>query len=161
MRGGKIHQWLGDHLLSPHLWLFHRGPVARSLLIGLIICTSPFFGLHIITAMLLAMLLRANIPLTFGLQWLTNWFTVPIYYSLAYAFGCRLLGQEILPTGGWSRILDHPDLLSIFPPLFLGCTVIGVSSGLIGYALVYLFWKRPEIPPSSDLDPGQDTSRIL
>jgi uncharacterized protein (DUF2062 family) len=115
-----VHRWLGDHLLSKHLWVFHRGPMARGWLIGCIICTSPFFGLHLITAVLLAMVFRANIPLTFFIQWSTNVFTVPVYYSLAYAFGCRLLGTKMIFVDGWAKVLAHPDLLSIFPPLFLG-----------------------------------------
>jgi hypothetical protein len=100
LKGGRVHRWLGDHLLSKHLWVFHRGPMARGWLIGCIICTSPFFGLHLITAVLLAMVFRANIPLTFFIQWSTNVFTVPVYYSLAYAFGCRLLGTKMIFVDG-------------------------------------------------------------
>jgi uncharacterized protein (DUF2062 family) len=162
LKGGRVHRWLGDHLLSKHLWVFHRGPMARGWLIGCIICTSPFFGLHLITAVLLAMVFRANIPLTFFIQWSTNVFTVPVYYSLAYAFGCRLLGTKMIFVDGWAKVLAHPDLLSIFPPLFLGCTIIGLTLGMSGYGLIYLFWKKPPPPRSLDeIEPERDESRLF
>jgi len=160
LKGGRFHRWLGDHLLSAHLWVFHRGPVARGWLIGCMICTSPFFGLHLISAILLAMVFRANIPLTFLLQWATNMITIPVYYPLAYALGCWLLGQEMIVVGGWGGVLTHPDLLMIFPSLFLGCTVVGAVSGLGGYAMIYAFWRK-RAPVSGQIGAEDDTSRVV
>ena len=41
---GKVGKWLGRHGIHPDLWSFHRGPVARGFVAGILAGTSPFPG---------------------------------------------------------------------------------------------------------------------
>ncbi len=161
LRGGFLHGWLGDHLLGKELWLLRRDPVARACGIGLLVALSPFFGLHILISTPLAVVFRANVPVTFAIQWLTNVFTAPLYYTGAYWFGCRLLGISSHRTQWIGEICENfwdyfflrkqvhhlPGageklFAEVFWPLFLGCLALGVIFAALAYALVKLLWRE-------------------
>ncbi|MDR1192480.1 MAG: DUF2062 domain-containing protein [Verrucomicrobiales bacterium] len=160
LRGGWMHGWLGDCLLEKKLWLPRRNAVARAGCIGLLVALSPFFGLHTIISTFLAIVFRANIPLTFAIQWVTNVFTAPFYYAGAYLFGCWVLRIPSRHLGiiknicenFWDYFLlrkhfhhDGGSVEHIFAeavwPLFLGCTLLGIICGVTTYLLVKWLWR--------------------
>jgi len=163
LRGGFLHGWLGDHLLNKELWRLRKDPVARACFIGFLVSLSPFFGLHIVISTILAIIFRANIPISFTIQWLTNVFTAPFYYTGAYLVGCWMLG---IPGKRAEWIKDICDnfwdyfLLRkayhhmpgsterIFTeavwPLLLGCTVLGLFFAVLAYLLVKILWREKQ-----------------
>ncbi|MEZ5405330.1 MAG: DUF2062 domain-containing protein [Verrucomicrobiia bacterium] len=139
LRGGFLHRCFGDNLFLKSSWAWRKKPVARAWVIGCLISTSPFFGFHLIAGLTLALLLRANLPTTIILLFTTNPLTAPIFYSFAYALGCLLLNRPLttLSFGGNFTWLWQAGF-----PLFLGCSIIGLISGLGGYFLIQTFWKE-------------------
>lgn len=144
LRRSKLHYWLGDHFLSKKLWTFQRDPVAKAFLIGSITAFSPFLGIQVLISVLLCIYFRANVPIAFALQWITNPVTMGIYYPLACIFGAKLLGKEEPAhftieglLSNWSQMLQDVGLA-----LFVGCSFIGLSVGLTSYVLVLLLWKK-------------------
>ena len=113
-------------------------------------------GLHLLVAMPLALIFRANSPITFAIQMLTNIFTIVIYFPAAYLLGCFMMNEdpaphyhqltEVICHADFSMLLSR-DLLPILWPLLIGCTVIGFVAGALGYILVMAFWPgaRPKI----------------
>ncbi|MDR0533071.1 MAG: DUF2062 domain-containing protein [Verrucomicrobiales bacterium] len=164
LRGGFLHGWLGDHLLSKELWRLRKDPVARACFIGFLVSLSPFFGFHILISTILAIVFRANIPVSFTIQWLTNVFTAPFYYTGAYLAGCwmlRLPGDrtEVIKDicdNFWDYFLlrgTHHSFHSterIFAeavwPLLLGCTALGLLFAVVSYALVKCLWRDRRQP---------------
>jgi uncharacterized protein (DUF2062 family) len=161
LRGGLLHGWLGDHLLSKELWRLRKDPVARACCIGFLVALSPFFGFHILISTAFAMIFRANIPVTFTIQWLTNVFTAPFYYTGAYLFGCWVLGIpgkraaiiNDICDNFWDYFLlkKHFHHVSgsgekIFTeavwPLFLGCTLLGIIFAVLTYLSVKMLWRE-------------------
>ena len=155
IQAGRVGKWLGKHGVNPDLWSFRRGPVARAMVAGLLPATSPLLGLHHVLAVVLAVLLRANVPTAVVLQAANNPLTIPIYYTMAYQVGEVLLGR---PANYETHIaekikkLDETDgiraklrmlaeeLAMVAVPLMVGCTVIGVVVSVAGYGLIYAIW---------------------
>ncbi|MDR2462498.1 MAG: DUF2062 domain-containing protein [Verrucomicrobiales bacterium] len=161
LRNSWLHGWLGDCLLDRELWLLRKNSTARACCIGLLVAASPFFGLHTVIATFFAVVFRANIPLTFSVQWLTNVFTAPFYYAGAYLFGCwvlRIPSRHLaiirdICENFWDYFLlkkhfhhagvpvEHIFAEAVWP-LFLGCTLLGVIFGVGSYLLVRLAWRQ-------------------
>jgi uncharacterized protein len=155
MRGGRLHRWLGDSFFHKELWLFEKESVARALFLGCLIGCSPLIGAHVFISCFLAIPFRANLPLTFALQWMTNPFTIPLYYPAAFLLGCRVLGFRPEGFGSWRETLmeitrfhfgglavEMGELGKIIAALFTGCLLVGLILGLTGYAATHLFWRK-------------------
>ncbi|MDX6767198.1 MAG: DUF2062 domain-containing protein [Candidatus Methylacidiphilales bacterium] len=162
LRGGRLHRWFGDHLFNPHLWMLEREGVSRAMFWGLLICLSPFFGLHFILGIAVAMYFRANIPVTIIVQVLTNPATAVLYYPAAYALGARLLGHSVVHRSRLMEVLkggsfqDWMNLLQqIWVPLFLGCFLCGITAAVTAWFLVNWCWpKAKKTTPPSPVDKG-------
>ena len=164
LRGSWLHQWGGEHIFHKGLWSLEREAVALAMLFGFLVATSPLIGLHVLLAIVLCLIFRANIPVAFAIQWVTNIFTAPVFYSMAYALGCQILhkpqhhlkeihgicghiGQHILLRPGHATLLPgHTFWVNVLWPLTFGCTLIGLVTGAIGYILVMLFWRAKAAP---------------
>jgi hypothetical protein len=142
----RIHgQWFMApfrHLLADHnLWTIRRRTVAPAFSLGIFIAFIPFPG-HMLAAVLLALVLRINIPVAAFGTLIVNPLTVgPIYY-LCYELGVILLGVE-------PQILEFEfsidwvanQFVNIWQPMMLGCTLVGAIVALAGYATVDLLWR--------------------
>jgi uncharacterized protein (DUF2062 family) len=67
--------------------------IARGIAVGLWIAFTPFLGLHMILALALAALFRANKALAVLFVWISNPFTLLPIYGSAYLTGRFLVGQ--------------------------------------------------------------------
>ena len=159
IQAGRIGKWLGKHGLNPDLWSFHRGPVARAVVAGLLPATSPFLGLHHFLAVFLAIVMRANVPVAVVVQTVNNPLTIPIYYPMADHVGEVMLGRPAKYENHIAEKIKKLDetegiraklrmlageLAMVAVPLMVGCTVIGVVVSIAGYGLIYAIW--PEEP---------------
>ena len=155
LRAGWVGKWLGKHGVNPDLWSFQRGPVARAMVAGLLPATSPLLGLHHILAVILAVILRANVPTAVVVQTVNNPLTIPVYYTVAYHVGELALGRPTKYEGGIPekmRKLDQTvglraklrvlagEFAMVVVPLTVGCTIIGVVVSAAGYGLIYAIW---------------------
>jgi uncharacterized protein (DUF2062 family) len=129
-----------------HLWSFRVENVVPALYAGCILTLLPLYGIQIPIAFVLALLLRANLPILVGLQVVSNPFTVlPIWYS-AYQVGRHVLSLAAIETaplkreqvqtlldnfaaGNWGRNVEQ--LFSVFAVTSLGSIVIGAFFGLV------------------------------
>jgi len=148
-------RWMGPLLRRPWLWQLNRRRVALGAGIGV------FFGflipvLQIAGAAVLAIVLRANLPVATVSTLISNPFTYAPIGVLAYKTGAALLGETILPeaveqlTEAAEALADRPvagdgpgwmeRLRAIGKPLFLGLGVFAVIGGVTTWALVHLGW---------------------
>lgn len=143
-------KWLGPALHHPRLWHVSRSGIALGTAIGI------FFGLllpfgQIPAAATVAVLVRANLPISVVGTLITNPFTfAPIYY-LAYRLGLVLTGMEGVmdPTVFMSSdvslfnrlVFWLQSLRGIGIPLFAGLTVLACCSSAISYFGIHWFWR--------------------
>jgi uncharacterized protein (DUF2062 family) len=131
-----------------YLWSFRSRAVTPALYAGCVLALMPLYGVQLTLAVLLAFALRANLPVLFSLQFLTNPFTVlPAYYA-CFQIGrifLNLLGIETphlnmaemqvimnaLKAGNWAMNLKYLGIIwsiTSLGSLILGTFIASVSS---------------------------------
>ncbi|MCD6055671.1 MAG: ATP-binding protein [Gammaproteobacteria bacterium] len=131
----------GKRLHSKNLWHINRQSIARAVAIGLFTCFLPM-PFQMVVAAALAIFLYANLPLSVLLVWISNPITMsPMLYA-AYRTGQFLLQ---LP-----RVEFHPEfslqwlvsqLEQLWYPILIGCLVLGLLTGFIGYYATHVLWR--------------------
>ncbi len=150
-------RWLGPLLNRPWLWHFNRKSVAAGVGIGI------FFGflipfLQIAFSAIVAIVVRANLPVAAISTLVSNPFTfAPIFY-LAYQTGHLVLGEPLNASdldalgsgatqlieatgGGMASGFAWADLLAMGKPLFIGLAIFAVIGGVLGYFGTLLAWR--------------------
>ena len=143
-----------------YLWSFKSREMIPALFLGMWIAMLPIVSIQMFVVFILAILVRANLPLIVALQWISNPFTMgPIYFA-DYKIGMevfRLLGisyqpnKFLKPDYDWSNF-TYSDLLALldtFPPMLIGGTVIGVFLGVVA---VFLYKISCNLYKSTDED---------
>ena len=148
MRGlGPFQRWL-QH---PNLWCLNRRSVSGAVAVGLFsgLVPGPF---QMLTAALLVLPLRVNLPVALLVTLYTNPFTIVPLYMLAYGYG-RLLLSEVRDPGppvpfhmDWHNIGDSLANLgawmtSLGKPLALGLPALALTLAILGYAAVRIAWR--------------------
>lgn len=147
----RMLRWLGPTLTQPALWQINRRSIAIGLALGV------FWGLlipvaQILFAAIMAIYLRANLPVTVGSTLVTNPFTFAPVYFLAYRLGVYMYGDQgpamteemiseqmsqiSVTSIGWvERIAD------IALPLFTGLFIIACIAAVLCYFSVIVLWR--------------------
>ncbi len=129
----------------------HR--IALGVAIGFFIAWTPLLGGHMVLALILCTVLRANKVAGVTFVWVCNPVTMwPIYYS-SYRLGCALLPgmscgkhawhqitrrlmDETVPI--WTRISELGHLSwNVIVPLVTGSTLDGIIVGVLAYWVTY------------------------
>jgi uncharacterized protein (DUF2062 family) len=151
LRSSRMVAAFGGWLQHPNLWHLNRRSVSGAVAIGLFSGLVPG-PLQMLTALLLAILLRKNLPVALLVTLYTNPFTIVPLYLLAYAYG-RLILTENHDKGpvepfdmDWANFGESMQalgewMLSLGKPLALGLVALGLTLALIGYITVQLAWR--------------------
>lgn len=126
---------------DPNLWHINRRSVARAFAIGLFTAFVPIPGQMVIAAGL-AIIFRANIPISVILVWVTNPITVPAIFYTAYKLGTILLDVHLEPFQfEFSLNWLFTGLQDRWQPFLVGCLCSGALAGALGYGFVQLYWR--------------------
>jgi uncharacterized protein (DUF2062 family) len=141
IRHNKHLKIFGSRLHDANLWHLNRYCVATAVSIGLFVGYIPAVG-HMLAAAFLAILFRANLPLSIALVWVANPFTMPPMYYFGYKLGGWILHIPLQPfhfemSVHW--MLN--ELVAIFKPMLLGCLICGVILAVLGNIAARLFWR--------------------
>lgn len=101
-----------------------------------------------ISAALLAILFRVNLPVAAFTTLYTNPFTIVPLYLLAYEIGIRVTdssGGAIppFPEAHWHDALSQmwTWLMALGKPLLIGLPLLAIGLAVIGYIAIRLFWR--------------------
>jgi len=140
----KDQWWIApfDHLLhDPNLWSIRRRSVVPAFSLGLFVAYLPMPG-HIIMAILLAILLRVNLPVAALTVWVSNPLTMGPMYYVGFEVGRVLLGQPPQPFEfDMSFAWLAERFATTWQPLWLGCLILGAILALVGYVVLDLLWR--------------------
>ncbi len=130
------------HLLQdPAYWGIRRKTVVPGFSLGLFVAFAPIPA-HTLLAILLALVLRVNIPATIIGTLLMNPLTLVPMFLLAYRIGSFLLGIEPQPFAPELSVEWLTDgFLNVWQPLLLGSILCGAFASLIGYIGLDLLWR--------------------
>lgn len=141
IRKHKHLRFLGERLHQPHLWHLNRHSVPRAFAVGLFWALMPM-PMQTIPAAAIAFYVRANMPLTLVLVWLTNPFTTPPVLYFCYWVGTLILGTPAEPiTFEISFAWLGEQFLRVWQPIVLGCFVVATAAALIGYYGIRRLWR--------------------
>lgn len=145
-----IAEWLREH---PYLWALNRKNVAKGAGAGLLVAFIPIPA-QIILSSVLALLLRANLPIAVVSTLVTNPFTFVPINLLIYHIGIFITGgngvTEPPPIHElelhWKSIaLIWQEMVVWFQSLgtsyLIGLLVLSVSASITGFCLVHIIWR--------------------
>ena len=141
----------GTWLHHPNLWHLNRRSVAGGFAIGLFAGMVPG-PLQMLTAVLLAIPLRKNLPVALVTTFYTNPFTIAPLYLLAYGYGRLLMGASghqphVEPfVWDWSDWFGSCEamlhwMISLGPPLAVGLVALALTLALVGYFAAFYGWR--------------------
>jgi hypothetical protein len=150
IRSKRYLAWMGSWLHHPCLWALNRESVAGAVAIGLFAGLVPG-PLQMLTAALLAIPLRKNLPVALFTTVYTNPFTIAPLYLLAYGYGRLLVGAGDYAEfrhfewdwSDWAHstraMLDWG--ISLGRPLAVGLLALALTLAAAGYFAVKLAWR--------------------
>lgn len=150
----RRHRWIAPFarwLKHSNLWHLNRDSVARGVAIGLFAGLVPG-PLQVLTALLLGVPLRANLPVAIVVTFYTNPFTIVPLYLLAYRYGVLLIGHDANQAHirhfetDWSNIYDSLGalvdwMLGLGKPLAVGLPALALTLAVAGYFAVQIAWR--------------------
>jgi uncharacterized protein (DUF2062 family) len=151
IRSNKWFAWMGDWLHHPGLWALNRDALAGGVAIGLFAGLIPG-PLQMLTAILLCVPLKRNIPVALVTTFYTNPLTIAPLYLIAYKYGSLLMGasghhRHVEPfVWNWSDWFASCEalihwMLSLGPPLAVGLVALALTLAFVGYFLVQVGWR--------------------
>lgn len=149
--GISQNRWLRPlrHWLShPNLWHLHRRSVAGGVALGLFCGLVPG-PMQMISAALLAILWRVNLPVAVFTTLYTNPFTIVPLYLLAHRIGLLVGGMPanatlpVFPELGWHDGFSQlwQWLIDLGTPLLIGLPALAAGLSVLGYVTVRLGWR--------------------
>ncbi|MBD3612840.1 MAG: DUF2062 domain-containing protein [Hydrogenovibrio crunogenus] len=135
---GFLARWLAN----PNLWHIHRHNTAKAFANGLFWMAIPIPS-QMVTSAITAILIRANLPLSVALVWISNPFTMPPIFYFNYLVGTWILGapaeEGLHFEMSWNWILT--TLGELWLPLYLGSVAVGSALAISSYFGLHMFWK--------------------
>lgn len=141
---------LNNYFRHPKIWSLTCSSASRGMAVGLFVAFIPL-PLQMIIAALLAILIRANLPIAVVMTWITNPFTfVPINYFI-YWVGKKVLGASVTDISVtaftwrfeswslfWSSLITQASQLG--KAYFVGLPIVSIGMAALGYLIVRIAW---------------------
>ena len=149
LRQNRHFQRFGAFLNHPNLWHLNRRSVSGGFAVGLFSGLVPG-PLQMLTAALLAVPLRVNLPVALATTLYTNPFTIGPLYLLAYAYGRLLVGGDgatvHAPAFDWLQFWGWIEayaawMLSMGKPLLIGLVALALTLATAGWLVVQVAWR--------------------
>ena len=150
VRNNKHIARFGSFLTHPNLWHLNRHSVAGGVAVGMFSGLVPG-PLQMLTAALLAVPLRVNLPVALATTLYTNPFTIGPLYVLAYLIGRLIIGGDGAalsqpPELHWSQLGESADaflrwVMTMGAPLAVGLLALALILAALGYACVQIGWR--------------------
>lgn len=141
LRHNKRLQCFGKLLHKPALWKINRHSIAAAFAVGLFFAWMPV-PFQMVLAAGGAIYFNGNLPVSVSLVWLTNPFTMPPLFYIAYRVGAWVLGIPEQPfdmelSMDWA--LD--GMMQVWQPFLLGCLIMAIFHAVVGYFGVKIGWR--------------------
>lgn len=154
LRQNKVVSRLMPFLADPRLWHMNRGSMVRAVFVGVMCAFLPLPG-QMPLAIFGAILVRANVPMSIALTWITNPLTgIPVFWA-AYWLGATLLGEPpiglrtigVLMTDltlwlfgeGNNPFVDNQFFS--FKAFVLGIAICAILTSIVLSLALNIFWK--------------------
>ncbi len=127
----KLHEAIGEEGNAKNL--------AGGFAVGVFFSFTPLVSLHMVLALLVAIIFRLSKVAAMAGAWVNNPYTMPFVFYACFRLGKWMMGVH-LPTPVFEDLRLTTILRAARPyaaPLFLGTTVVGLLAALLAYVIVY------------------------
>lgn len=138
VRTSRMVAWCGPWLRHPNLWHLNRRSVPGAVAIGLFSGLVPG-PLQMLSALLIAIPCRKNIPVALIVTLYTNPLTIVPLYLLAYEYGKFLLSERGTFVPPFEMSLEW--MLSLGKPLAIGLVALALTLAALGYVVSACAWR--------------------
>lgn len=136
IKSNRFLRVFGRFLEDPRLWQLNRHSVPMACSIGLFVTYIPFLG-HMLLATVLAILFRANLPVSLALVWVVNPITIIPLFTLAFSVGALVFGLSLEDFS----IESIDTLWQLWQPFVVGCLITGTALAILSNIGVRLAWR--------------------
>lgn len=135
IRWGKIREKLREAIAAES----DERSLAAGFAVGVFFSFTPLVTLHMVLALIVAVVLRLNKVTTMAGVWVNNPYTMPFVFYGCFRLGETILGMRVPPPSFESYTLETflQAALPYAAPLFLGTTIVGLVAAAVGYLVVY------------------------
>lgn len=133
----KMLKIFGNFLYKPSLWSLSRKKVLMGVFIGVFVCFIPM-PFQMFLSSFLAILLNANLPISFILIFISNPITMPFMYYVAYELGAFLLNQSQHIQFNFHSMYDNFDAIAL--SLYTGSFVLGTICSILAVVVINFLW---------------------
>ena len=137
IRNQKFLKIFGNLLNKKEIWSLSRKKVVVGVLIGVFVACLPM-PFQMIPACLFAIILNANLPISFLLIFISNPITMPPLFYLEYELGNLILKPETSIKFNFDSMYDNFDQIAL--SLWTGAIVLGVFASVICAITVNFLW---------------------
>ncbi len=127
----KLHEAIGKETNPKSL--------AAGFAVGVFFSFTPLVSLHMVLALLVAIILRLSKVAAMAGAWVNNPYTMPFVFYACFRLGKWIMGTHI-PAPAFDQLRLATILRAAKPyaaPLFLGTTIVGILAALLAYVIVY------------------------
>lgn len=135
----KILKIFGKFLNNKKIWSLSRKRVVLGVLIGIFVAALPM-PMQMILATSLAIILNANLPISFALIFVSNPITMPPIFYFEYKLGNLILKPENPIQFNFDSMYENFDQIAI--SLWSGAVVLGVFASVVSAIFVNFLWIR-------------------
>jgi uncharacterized protein len=146
----RILRPFANRVFHPALWRFTRRSVPRGVALGLLVGIFLLIpGVQIAGVALLALPIRANIPLGAAMTFLSMPATTPFILAASVYVGNAVFHLGADSSRFYQLIDEHASIAQwttwlvseAAPAMLAGLFIISVVSALVGYIIAALFWR--------------------
>jgi uncharacterized protein (DUF2062 family) len=112
--------------------------LAAGFAVGVFFSFTPLVSLHMVLALIVAVVFRLNKVATIAGVWVNNPYTMPFVFYGCFRLGEWILGMRI-PAPSFESYTLRSLLKAAVPyaaPLFLGTTAVGLAAAAVAYVVV-------------------------
>ena len=133
----KFLKIFGNLLHKREIWSLSRKRVVIAVFIGVFVAALPM-PLQMVLSTFLAIILGANLPLSFILIFISNPFTMPPIFYLEYKIGALLLNSNNEVEFNFDSMYDN--FADIALALWSGAIVVGIFCAVVSAVVVNFLW---------------------
>lgn len=113
--------------------------LAAGFAVGVFFSFTPLVSLHMVLALLVAIIFRLSKVAAVAGAWVNNPYTMPFVFYACFRLGKKILGVQVpTPTFDQFHLATILKAAKIYAaPLFLGTTIVGVLAAVPAYVIVY------------------------
>jgi len=137
IKAQKFLKIFGNFLYKKEIWSLSRKKVVTGVLIGVFVACLPM-PFQMVPACLFAIILNANLPISFLLIFISNPITMPAIFYFEYEIGNLILKPENIIEFNFDSMYDNFDQIAI--SLWTGAIVVGVFASIISAIVVNFLW---------------------